>query len=91
MELHSRITSNAKETNKAMGDMERRLVEQMNAHSKIEEEHFRKMREELSTRVGVLEKWRCHYRWVNRNRVYPTKSLDNHPIILYTQFHEYVC
>ena len=59
MELHSRITSNAKETNKAMGDMERRLVEQMNAHSKIEEEHFRKMREELSQRVGVLEKWRC--------------------------------
>ena len=58
MELHSRITSNAKETNKAMGDMERRLVEQMNAHSKIEEEHFRKMREELSQRVGVLEKWR---------------------------------
>ena len=58
MELHSRITSNAKETNKAMGDMERRLVEQMNAHIKIEEEHFRKMREELSTRVGVLEKWR---------------------------------
>jgi len=41
-----------------MGDMERRLVEQMNAHSKIEEEHFRKMREELSQRVGVLEKWR---------------------------------
>ena len=58
MELHSRITSNAKDTNKAMGDMERRLVEQMNAHSKIEEEHFRKMREELSSRVGVLEKWR---------------------------------
>ena len=58
MDLHSRITSNAKETNKAMGDMERRLVEQMNAHSKTEEEHFRKMREELSTRVGVLEKWR---------------------------------
>ena len=58
MELHSRITSNAKDTNKAMGEMERRLVEQMNAHSKTEEEHFRKMREELSTRVGVLEKWR---------------------------------
>ena len=57
-ELHSRITTNAKETHKTMGDMERRLVEQMNAHSKIEEEHFRKMREELSTRVGVLEKWR---------------------------------
>ena len=58
MELHSRITSNAKETNKAMGDMERRLVDQMNAHSQKEEEHFRKMREELSQRVGILEKWR---------------------------------
>ena len=57
-DLHSRITTNAKETHTAMGEMERRLVEQMNAHSKIEEEHFRKMREELSTRVGVLEKWR---------------------------------
>ena len=58
MELHSRITSNAKDTHKSMGDMERRLVEQMNAHGKIEEEHFRRMREELSQRVGVLEKWR---------------------------------
>ena len=57
-DLHSRITTNAKETHTAMGEMERRLVEQMNAHRKIEEEHFRKMREELSTRVGVLEKWR---------------------------------
>ena len=43
MELHSRITSNAKETHTAMGDMERRLVDQMNAHSQKEEEHFRKM------------------------------------------------
>ena len=58
MELHSRITSNAKETHTAMGDMERRLVDQMNAHSQKEEEHFRKMREELSQRVGILEKWR---------------------------------
>ena len=41
-----------------MGDMERRLVDQMNAHSQKEEEHFRKMREELSQRVGILEKWR---------------------------------
>jgi len=57
-ELHSRITSNAKETHTAMGDMERRLVEQMNAHSQKEEEHFRKMREELSNRVGILEKWK---------------------------------
>ena len=58
MELHSRITSNAKETHAAMGEMERSLVDQMNAHSKTEEEHFRKMREELSQRVGILEKWR---------------------------------
>ena len=58
MELHSRITSNAKETHTAMGDMDRRLVDQMNAHSQKEEEHFRKMREELSQRVGILEKWR---------------------------------
>ena len=57
-ELHSRITTNAKETHTAMGDMERRLVEQMNAHSQKEEEHFRKMREELSNRVGILEKWK---------------------------------
>ena len=58
MDLHSRITSNAKETHTAMGEMERRLVDQMNAHSQKEEEHFRKMREELSQRVGILEKWR---------------------------------
>ena len=57
-DLHSRITTNAKETHTAMGEMERRLVEQMNAHSKTEEEHFRKMREELSSRVGILEKWK---------------------------------
>ena len=58
MELHSRITSNAKDTHKSMSDMERRLVDQMNAHSQKEEEHFRKMREELSQRVGILERWR---------------------------------
>jgi len=57
-DLHSRITSNAKETHNAMGEMERRLLDQMNEHSKKEEEHFRKMREELSSRVGVLEKWK---------------------------------
>ena len=57
-DLHSRITTNAKETHTAMGDMERRLLDQMNEHSKQEEEHFRKMREELSSRVGVLEKWK---------------------------------
>ena len=40
MELHSRITSNAKETHTAMGDMERRLVDQMNAHSKKKKNTF---------------------------------------------------
>ena len=58
MELHSRITSNAKETTTAMGEMERRLVEQMNEHNQKETEQFMRLREELSTRVGILEKWR---------------------------------
>ena len=58
MELHSRITSNAKETHTAMGDMERRLVDAMNEHNRKETEQFMKLREELSTRVGILEKWR---------------------------------
>lgn len=58
MELHSRITSNAKETHTAMGDMERRLVDAMNEHNRKETEQFMKLREDLSTRVGVLEKWR---------------------------------
>lgn len=58
MELHSRITSNAKDTHKSMSEMERRLVDAMNEHGKREEEQFRQMREELSQRVGVLEKWR---------------------------------
>tara|TARA_A100001388_G_scaffold194222_1_gene146439 strand:+ start:3008 stop:3430 length:423 start_codon:yes stop_codon:yes gene_type:complete len=46
-ELHSRITTNAKETHQAMSEMERRLVEE-----------FQKMRQDMSNRVGVLEKWR---------------------------------
>ena len=57
-ELHSRITTNAKESHKAMGDMERRLVDAMRQHGNNEAEQFIKLREELSTRVGVLEKWR---------------------------------
>ena len=57
-ELHSRITSNAKETSTQMGEMERRLVDAMREHGRNEEEQFIKLREELSTRVGVLEKWR---------------------------------
>ena len=57
-ELHSRITTNAKETSTQMGDMERRLVDAMNEHNRKETEQFMRLREELSTRVGVLEKWR---------------------------------
>lgn len=57
-ELHSRITSNAKETSTQMGEMERRLVDAMREHGQKEAEQFIKLREELSTRVGVLEKWR---------------------------------
>ena len=58
MELHSRVTSNAKETHQAMGEMERRLVDAMNEHNKRETEQFQNLREELSSRVGILEKWR---------------------------------
>ena len=58
VELHSRVTSNAKETHQAMGEMERRLVDAMNEHNKRETEQFQNLREELSSRVGILEKWR---------------------------------
>jgi len=58
LDLHSRITTNAKETSAQMGEMERRLVEAMNDHNRIETNQFMQLREELSTRVGVLEKWR---------------------------------
>ena len=57
-ELHSRITTNAKESHQAMGDMERRLVDAMNEHNRKETEQFMKLREDLSTGVGILEKWR---------------------------------
>ena len=57
-ELHSRITSNAKETSDQMGNMERRLHDAMNSHNAKETEQFLRLREELSARVGVLEKWR---------------------------------
>ena len=57
-ELDSRITTNAKESHQAMGDMERRLVDAMNEHNRKETEQFMKLREDLSTRVGILEKWR---------------------------------
>jgi mevalonate kinase len=57
-ELHSRITTNAKETSTQMGEMERRLHDAMNEHNRKETEQFIRLREELSTRVGILEKWR---------------------------------
>ena len=57
-ELHSRITTNAKETSTQMGEMERRLHDAMNEHNRKETEQFIRLREEISTRVGILEKWR---------------------------------
>ena len=57
-ELHSRITTNAKESLQHQTDMERRLVDAMVAHNAKADEYFVKLRDELSTRVGVLEKWR---------------------------------
>ena len=46
-ELHSRISNNADKTTKHMNDMEKRISDEL-----------QKIREELSNRVGVLEKWR---------------------------------
>jgi chromosome segregation ATPase len=58
MELHSRITTNAKEQNQMMGEMERRMIDAIGKHSRAESEEFQKLRQELQSRVGVLEKWR---------------------------------
>jgi len=57
-DLHSRITTNAKETSTHMSEMERRLTDAMNEHNRKETEQFLKLREDLQTRVGILEKWR---------------------------------
>ena len=46
-ELHSRITTNAKETSQHMSEMERRLLEELQT-----------IRREVSNRVGMLEKWK---------------------------------
>ena len=46
-ELHSRITTNAKETPQHMSEMERRLLEELQT-----------IRKEMSNRVGMLEKWK---------------------------------
>ena len=58
MELHSRITTNAKEQTQLMGEMERRLVDAMKEHNRTESQEFQRLRNELQNRVGVLEKWR---------------------------------
>ena len=58
MELHSRITTNAKEQTQLMGEMERRLVDAMKEHNRTESREFERLRSELQNRVGVLEKWR---------------------------------
>lgn len=58
MELHSRITSNAKEQTHLMGEMERRLVDAMKEHNRSETAEFAELKKELQSRVGVLEKWR---------------------------------
>ena len=57
-ELHSRITTNAKETSQHMSEVERRLVDAMSQHSQQSTEQIMRLREEIQTRVGVLEKWR---------------------------------
>ena len=46
-ELHSRITTNVKETSQHMSEMERRLLEELQT-----------IRREMSSRVGMLEKWK---------------------------------
>jgi len=57
-ELHSRITTNAKETSQHMSEMERRITDAMGEHNQQATEQIIKLREELQTRVGILEKWR---------------------------------
>jgi len=58
LDLHSRITSNSKESSLQMGEMERRLHIAMEEHQKKETEQFNALREEITNRIGVLEKWR---------------------------------
>ena len=58
MELHSRITKNAEQQTHQMSEMERRMIQAMKDHNRAETEEFQKLRHELQSRVGVLEKWR---------------------------------
>ena len=57
-ELHSRITTNSKELRQYISDTETRLRGVMDEHNKAESEEFRKLTEQISKRVGLLEKWR---------------------------------
>jgi uncharacterized protein YllA (UPF0747 family) len=58
MELHSRITKNAEATTQQMSEMERRMLDAMREHNRAESAEFQKLRQDLQSRVGVLEKWR---------------------------------
>jgi len=57
-ELHSRITTNSKELHQQIMDAERRLHETMDKHNQKENEEFKKLAEQISKRVGLLERWR---------------------------------
>ena len=57
-ELHSRITTNSKELRQYISDTETRLRGVMDEHNRTESEEFRKLTEQISKRVGLLEKWR---------------------------------
>ena len=50
-ELHSRITTNSKETFQHIAETERRIVNAMDEHSKKTNEEFRKLHTEISNRV----------------------------------------
>ena len=41
-----------------MSEMERRITDAMGEHNQQSTEQIMKLREELQTRVGILEKWR---------------------------------
>lgn len=58
MELHSRVTNNAKEVRELLTDSERRMIDAMREHNRAETAEFQKLRDELTSRVGILEKWR---------------------------------
>ena len=57
-ELHSRITTNSKELRQYISDTETRLRGVMDEQNRNESEEFRKLAEQISKRVGLLEKWR---------------------------------